>query len=120
MDSVANTLFPMVFGLIILVAQYYYCWRDYSINGNDRHCEEVLPELIQRTTTFEKFVRLGLIILMAKLTADFLRHVSFRNDVALLLLGLAYAIVLYRKRRFLAKWQRIYEQRARIRQQLTR
>lgn len=113
----SETLFPLAFGLLILIGQYYFQWRDCEQNKHDPHLEQALPELLESTKRFEGFIRLVSVAALIKIVADLMLHLSWRRDVGILGMVVAYCLVLFRKRRYFAAWVAYYQQRAAQRQQ---
>lgn len=113
----SETLFPLAFGLLILIGQYYFQWRDCEQNKHDPHLEQALPELLESTKRFEGFIRFGAVVALAKIGADLLLRLNWRRDVAILGMIVAYCLVLYRKRRYFTAWVKYYQQRAENRRQ---
>lgn len=111
MDVLTDGPVLMAFGLIILILHYALQRRDFQQRGESTDLERALPGLLRNTKRFLRFVLVGVSILGLCVVVDIVFKRPYKEDVAIFILSLVYALIVLREHSFLRAWANYYAQR---------
>jgi ABC-type uncharacterized transport system permease subunit len=111
MDMLTDGPVLMAFGLIILILHYALQRRDFQQRGESTDLERALPGLLRNTKRFMRFVLVGVSILGLCVVVDVIFKRPYKEDTAIFILSVVYALIVLREHSFLRAWANYYAQR---------